>query len=436
MIRDQARRVLALLTMLAVLSLGLPPAAQPVAAQSTGNVECLCPLTGPYREPAAGKPIAANREGFSPHIIYQANATPTGSTVNVRIERGGALVKEVSGLPQTASWGFSPDDHRFVYHYPSGTGPNQVHNVYLLDLEAVGVPLVKELHQATSDARIAFSPNGHSLLYAALTAPNFTSLILFDAVEGDTRYETGFQFESPPGTSGDRFGLTQWGFGPDQGDRTFVYVYVSGQTSAAWNVVNLTRPAGTALVLSETSVASGFWQFSPCGDLLGVVRQPNQDDVTVRLNRTLDGSVVNLSERTFPDASVELRATATEHIAKVGAVDRVLAPNTANGACPTAPALSQLSLSPTTVQGVGKSTGTVRLSDPAPIGGVTVNLSSNPARVATVPPSVTIHAGNTSATFKVQAQDVTTQGTATISAVAGGVTKTATLTVTPRPARP
>jgi len=95
--------------------------------------------------------------------------------------------------------------------------------------------------------------------------------------------------------------------------------------------------------------------------------------------------------------------------------------------------LSTLSLNPTTVTGGDSSTGTVTLSGPAPSGGAQVALSSNDTSVATVPSSVTVAAGATSATFTVSTSAVTASTTVTISASYAGVTKTASLIVNPAP---
>ena len=99
-----------------------------------------------------------------------------------------------------------------------------------------------------------------------------------------------------------------------------------------------------------------------------------------------------------------------------------------------APALSSLTLSPSSVTGGGTSQGTVTLSAPAPAGGAVVTLSSGNTAVATVPASVTVAGGATSATFTVTTRTVSTTTAVSISAAHGGVTKTATLTVTPAPA--
>jgi hypothetical protein len=96
--------------------------------------------------------------------------------------------------------------------------------------------------------------------------------------------------------------------------------------------------------------------------------------------------------------------------------------------------LAELTLDQATVRGGSTANGTVKLTASAPAGGATVTLSSSdPA--ATVPPNVVVAAGATSASFVVSTSNVATQATVTISASYGGVTRSATLTVTPAPAK-
>src|SRR5947209_4767782 len=100
------------------------------------------------------------------------------------------------------------------------------------------------------------------------------------------------------------------------------------------------------------------------------------------------------------------------------------------------PILSGLSLNPSSVTGGSPSTGTVTLSGPAPSGGAVVSLSSSNTGVASVPSSVTVPAGATSASFTVTTTAVSTSISVTISAAYGGATQTATLTVNPAPVPP
>jgi aconitase B len=96
------------------------------------------------------------------------------------------------------------------------------------------------------------------------------------------------------------------------------------------------------------------------------------------------------------------------------------------------PKLSALTLSPKQVTG-GQSTtsNTVKLSGPAPTGGITVSLKSGNA-VASVPVSVTVPAGATlSPAFTITTTKVSAKISVSITASYGGLNKSATLTVKP-----
>src|SRR5467141_2026555 len=93
------------------------------------------------------------------------------------------------------------------------------------------------------------------------------------------------------------------------------------------------------------------------------------------------------------------------------------------------PTLTSLTLSPTSViGGLQSSRGTVFLSAPAPAGGVQVSLSSSNG-AASVPGSVFIPAGASSASFTVNTSIVLLSTSSTISARYNGTTRTATLGV-------
>ena len=98
---------------------------------------------------------------------------------------------------------------------------------------------------------------------------------------------------------------------------------------------------------------------------------------------------------------------------------------------PVTAALSSVAISPMSVTGGGPSTGTVTLTAPAGTGGVAVALSSSNTGAVTVPPSVTIAAGASSATFPLSTNAVSTTTSVSVTASYSGVSKTATLTVNP-----
>jgi hypothetical protein len=96
-------------------------------------------------------------------------------------------------------------------------------------------------------------------------------------------------------------------------------------------------------------------------------------------------------------------------------------------------ALSSMTLNPASVTGGNSSTGMVTLSGPAPAGGAQVPLSSNNTAAARVPSSVNVSPGATSATFTISTSSVAASTLVNISAIYGGVTKWASLSVTPAP---
>ena len=102
-------------------------------------------------------------------------------------------------------------------------------------------------------------------------------------------------------------------------------------------------------------------------------------------------------------------------------------------AMPAPASLSAVSINPTSVVGGNFSTGTVTLTAAAPSGGALVTLSSSNTAVATVPASVTVPVGATSATVTVTTPPLSVNTSVTLNASYNGVNRTATLTVTPVP---
>ena len=94
-----------------------------------------------------------------------------------------------------------------------------------------------------------------------------------------------------------------------------------------------------------------------------------------------------------------------------------------------APSRSRVSIDPADVVGGTSATGTVRLTSAAPPGGVQVALSSDNTVAATVPPSVTVPAGSTSASFPVTTNVIPNPQSALIIGTAGGVTTYGIVTV-------
>ena len=99
---------------------------------------------------------------------------------------------------------------------------------------------------------------------------------------------------------------------------------------------------------------------------------------------------------------------------------------------PPAAALSSLTIAPPTVSGGQVATGTVSLSAPAPAGGAVVSLSTSNPGTATVPASVVVAGGSTTAGFTIATQSVRKNTNVTVTASYAGVNKSAQLVVTRR----
>ncbi len=92
--------------------------------------------------------------------------------------------------------------------------------------------------------------------------------------------------------------------------------------------------------------------------------------------------------------------------------------------------LASVSVNPASVTPGMSPTGTVRLSAPAPTGGITIDLWTN-GSPAFVPPSVTVATGASTATFSVTTMNVTSSTQGTITAFYNGTVQTATIIVAP-----
>jgi hypothetical protein len=106
------------------------------------------------------------------------------------------------------------------------------------------------------------------------------------------------------------------------------------------------------------------------------------------------------------------------------------------GSTPSAASLSAVSVNPISLVGGGTAQGTITLTGGAPSGEAVVTLSSANTSVVSVPPSVTVVAGASSATFSVNTSAVAANTSVVITATYAGVSRTTTLTVTPASSPP
>ena len=99
--------------------------------------------------------------------------------------------------------------------------------------------------------------------------------------------------------------------------------------------------------------------------------------------------------------------------------------------CAAPSGLSKLFLPSTIIDGGETITGTLRLSGPAPDGGISLTLSSSDPAVVSIPATIVIPRGELSGHFKVTTTKVTNSTAVDISATLGSTTKSATLDIDP-----
>ena len=188
-------------------------------------------------------------------------------------------------------------------------------------------------------------------------------------------------------------------------------------------------PSASSLALNPTSVTGGSQTSTATVTLSGPAPTAGAE-VTLSSNNAAASVPPSV---TVPAGSSSTTFTVNTSPVAVSTVTTIFA--SYDGVTPSAslsvtpPTVSSLTLNPSSVVGgVGTSTGTVTLSGPAPAGGAQVMLSSDNS-AASVPPSVIVPAGSTSATFTVNTSLVLVSTSATISASYNNTSQSATLAV-------
>jgi alpha-tubulin suppressor-like RCC1 family protein/Tol biopolymer transport system component/chitodextrinase len=310
--------------MIAALILLTPPAA---LAQLAAGTDCGCTKTGSFVDPDPGKApfIKADGDSATSSAKYRLTATPGGTNLpaNVSIVR---LADSATVLQTTGTfWGFSPDQDRFLIWWQTGSIFQA--NLYDLTGAAPNAPIRTFSGNFTS-LRFRFSDNGRFLLLAGLVSGGAqVQLEYVNAATGDARLVRTLPI---PATGSIETDVAGWGYGPDPS--RIVYSYLSsGQPMVALD--NLDDGSQAPLV-EHTLGASAFWQFSPCGDVFGIVNQTAASQMQVDLWRTRDAGAV-IGSTTFGSLDfVTLATTATKHQTIVPGDTRDLADNAAAVACP------------------------------------------------------------------------------------------------------
>jgi hypothetical protein len=195
-------------------------------------------------------------------------------------------------------------------------------------------------------------------------------------------------------------------------------------------VIKLSVPSAPALAsvgISPTAVLAGM---SATGTVT-MSSAPGSGSVTVALSSNSGAASV---PTTVLVPAGQTHATFSISTSSVASATTATITATYNGATKTSsllvnPPLASITLNPGTVMGGAGSTGTVTLGSAAPATGAVVTLASSNAATATVPASVTVPAGATSANFAITTNAVTAATTVSITATYSGVSKMVNLVV-------
>ncbi|MBO1268635.1 FG-GAP repeat domain-containing protein [Arthrobacter cavernae] len=256
---------------------------------------------------------------------------------------------------------------------------------------------------------------------------------------GDGTFQTPVMFLVPPsGSSIGGFAIIPADFNADgKVDLALGVVGAAPSFAVLRNTTGVTpppTPAAPALLTPAQGASPPQPVFFDWSDVTAATSYRIQiDDSSTFTAPIVVNQVVTASQFTAPVLGAQQHWWRVQGINSAGTAGAwsTVRQFTPQAAAPT-PALSALSVSPSTVVGGNGSQGTVTLTAAAPSGGFVVALSSS-STSATVPASVTVPAGATSAGFTVSTSPVTTSTAVTITSSAGGITRTATLTVTPQP---
>lgn len=344
-----------------------------------GSSSCNCTSTGNYVDPAegadvSGDPLASATNKYS--VTASIDNTNNLDTLTVTRHSDGKVLIPGIAFPITVHWGFSPDEDRIAIHAVDiGT---QEDEIWVYDLSVVPAKQVVHYRLPVVSDRLQFSPSGQYFLLMALVSQGRTEIDIYRVAGVSTEdrvFQYSYPFQTVPGSDEDTYGATNWGFSSDRPETSFVFGYLNGQSTTSLNIANLAAPQITPGLSRNLTTVGAFWQFNPCGNLLGVQSQPDPAHVEVDLFNTSDGTAVGKSGETFGVDFVVFSSTSSGEQATVGfaapvqiATNPACAPNTPTG-------------SNITISAVDATTGTspisVTFSSVTQAGNTSVATSSN-----------------------------------------------------------
>jgi YVTN family beta-propeller protein len=282
-----------------------------------GGGTCACTKTGNYVDPVPGfvptSGVEISAGVFdSPNAKYQLivaidNANQK-TTLGVSLTGTSTQILPITTFPITANWGFSPDSDRLLISFLDNVGQSdELKELYIYDLTVIPARVVAHIASSNGGSSSIFSPSGRYFVYTQLFGASQAQTQIY-RVQGVTSQALVFDsgvYSFAVGSGTDLQAGTS-GFGPDSPETSFIYSFVTGQTTFQWNLVNLLAGSQVANVSYNTTQAR--WQYSPCADVVGVGWQLTSTQTQVDLYDASTGKTLRGSGTAIPALGAQLVA--------------------------------------------------------------------------------------------------------------------------------
>ena len=191
--------------------------------------------------------------------------------------------------------------------------------------------------------------------------------------------------------------------------------------------VTVTAPTLSLMTVNPTAVSGGatangtvsITSFAPVGGITISLSSPSA-------YVTVPSSVTIPAGKSFSNFVVKTSAVSDQQVVSI--TGTLNGHQTQTNLVVNPPALTSLTISPSSVKGGTTATGKVTLSSIAPVGGMVVTLAAQGVG-GSVPASVTILAGKTTATFAVATKKVSSKSNLLVTGTLGPVQKNSVLTI-------
>lgn len=396
------------------------PAALPITATNIYVPPTTCDVTPPTA------PTGLTATAASPTTI---NLSWTASTDNIGVTSY-KVFRDAAPSPIASVVGTTFSD--------TGLAPSTAHSYTVMASDAVGnLSPASNTATATTPADTV-APSAPTNLTA--TAPNSTTVNLSWTASTDNVGVVSYSVFRDGGAtsiaivSGTSFSDAGLGVGSTHSYNVKASDAASNQ-SAASNTVVITTPGADVIA---PSVPTSVTATGASATVIDIAWAASTDNIGVTGYKVFrDGGATEIATvstgTSFSDTGLAVGSTHSYTVSAFDAANNQSAKSASVSATTQVTgALVSLSLNPTTVTAPAPSTGTVTLSGAAPAGGLSITLTSSNTAKATVPPTVLVPAGATTATFTVTSRTGSLGGGSnpvTITATLAGTGRTAVLNI-------